>query len=361
MTRRVARFGLTLVVAAAAASSAALAQQQQPPPSSQDMLTGPVMGYLSDAAGVLYRLNGLPGSSLMARLGAAPGSVRFTRVSQQGRLALIATSVGEEAGSATQLFVARGLDRPEPEMFQISGSAAEPRLAAFCAASGDSAVLYSEAAGTLQLVRGLRGGDRAPELLAPVQIAGLGRVSALACHIAARSVVFAAGEPGNEGLYSAALGGEAEGLAEPKLAGPVGAAVAITPFEKGMSSLVLDAAGNRLLLALHGSGGMIQSIDELAGGAEGVSQPVGVAVTDSGLAALANAGTSSVLVFDIRTRQAVGAPLELPVAPTQCERLLTGDVFALGVPRAGAPLYTIDLAAEPRVVFTPAFHGDSQQ
>lgn len=351
MKQRFAAFGLAVAFAAATAS----AQQQ-------GTLSGPVMGFLSDASGAFYRVDGLPGASRMAKLGAAatapPGSVKFSKVSQQGRLALIAAGGNDASTDApSQLYLTRGLDRLEPEVFQLSGAMAGPSLAAFCTATGDTAVLYSESAGALQFVRGLRSGE--PETLAPVVISNLGRLSALACHEAARSVVFAAGETGNQGLYTAAL--KADGFDEPRLAGPVGSAVAIAPYEHGLSSLVLDASGNRLLMAVHGSGGMVESIGELAGAADGINQPVGVAITESGLAAVASAGTPSVLVYNVRNRQAAGAPLELPAAPTQCERLLAGDVFALTSPRAGAPLYTIDLAAEPRVVFTPAYHGDSQQ
>lgn len=339
-----------LIGAALLLSPLALAQQQ---------LAGPVMGYAADASsGALYRVNGLPGASYLSRLGAGPAAVKMVRISQKGRLALVLG--GETAEGPAAWYAVRGLDRPDPDAVRLTGEVAEPSLVAFCGSGGDSAILYSERAGTLQLVRGLRGEQ--PEVLAPVELAGAGRVSSIACHNAAQAAVFTAGEEGSQGLYSAALG--ADGLGEPKLAGRLGTGAGIAPFENGLMSLVLDRAGNRLLAARHGasgSGGMIESIEELAGGAEGINQPVGVAVTDSGLAAVANAGSASVLVYDVRSRQMVGLPLEVPAAPTQCERLAAGDVFALTSPRPGAPFYTIDLAAEPRVVFTPAFHGDSQQ
>jgi hypothetical protein len=127
-------------------------------------------------------------------------------------------------------------------------------------------------------------------------------------------------------------------------------------FLPGLDTMLLaDASANTIVKATQLSGSL--SLTPLASAADGVSQPMAVAVSADGLlAAVANQGDSSVLRLDLSSKT---APVKTicHCSPTELVPLAGNFTFRLNEPGSGT-VYAFDgNGVLPRVLFIPTDQG----
>jgi hypothetical protein len=120
------------------------------------------------------------------------------------------------------------------------------------------------------------------------------------------------------------------------------------------TAIIADASANSVIEASHLTGSL--SLTNLASAADGISQPVAVGISADGhLAAVANAGSSSVIRLDLSGKS---APVRTvcQCSPTELEPLAGNFAFRLNEPGAGTVWALDGNGALPRVIFIPTDH-----
>jgi DNA-binding beta-propeller fold protein YncE len=315
-----------LVILAAAAAALGCAQQGK--------VAGPIAGYVFDgvAHGVRPVL-GIPGASIfgdalplgydVASATVSPGADSAVVTAADGSLHLVRLS----AGQASEVTLNGATVKPDRVVFSPSGTA-----------------VALVGAGRAQIFSGL---PDAPTLAKTLDFGGAAsaQVSTQAAQRRPNTVAGAMALSDDGALLLAADGGSVRLL---------GAGAAHSFDTAGRDTVVAFAAGNHdAVLATRYSATVIRGIDSTMNQqsltpAAPLDNAGGVAFSADGKS-LFLAGGSGVKVFDLAT--GTPAAVSCNCMPTRLERM--GSVYRLNDAGSG-PLWLLDLAGTPRIVFVPA-------
>lgn len=291
-------------------------------------LSGPVLGYLFDRnAGKLRALRGILGSATVGTLVESD----FT-VSQV--LVLDATHVIASADARPEL-LALNLSTPT-DAVPIPGVAANPSRAA-ASSRGTAAAFYYSGAHQVRIVTGLPEEPRDAGFLEVEQ-----PLTQLAVSDDGGLLVYAVVEGEGQAVYGwTALAGSARFLTS-------AVSVSGLALTSNGDALVTDRRTNEVFAIWNAAFGAVRRL--LAGAPEGVSDPVGVAVSSRNRIYVANAGSSTVMVLDSDGHFLKSQKCSCNLSGIH---LLRDSVFRLtdGITRT---LYLLDArTTEERIVFVP--------
>lgn len=318
------------------AAGAALAGAQP-----QNSLGGPSLGFVFDAPGHALRpIQGIPGASIFGDPVNAASSLSVAAVSLRQNLAIVNDgawkAIGLTAGTSNTTVLPDSL-------------AAGARVVV--SESGQAAAFYDATNNALSVVTGIASSSMAAH---PVDLSVLpGAITRMAT-----------GDDGSLLLsISLSSGGEAlvwmgQDATVRQLKG-VQATASILLWNHGASALVVDQAGNQIWKVQDPGGNA--AITLLASDADGVSSPVGAALSaDGNKLWIANSGTHSVLGIDINSRASVSLNCGFDLAAVV--PLADGTSFRLNELNNG-PLWILDTSpgSDPRVVFVPAIQPGSEE
>jgi hypothetical protein len=300
----------------------------------QTPVGGPTLGFIFDARGQALRpILGIPGASTFgdplqtsARLSAAAISLhQSVAVVNDGTW----KAIGLTASASSTTILPDGL----PASARVAVSE-----------SGTAAAFYATDDSGLSVVTGIGSPGMAATSVSLNALPG-----ALTAFAAADdgSLLLSASVPGGgESLLWIASDGSVRQLAS------LQATASILLWNHGASALIVDRAANQVWKIQDPGGNAALTL--LASDADGVSGPVGAALSANGKWLwIANAGASAVLGIDLGARTAVS--LNCAFDLTTLVPLADGATFRLNELDSG-PLWLLDPAAgaDPRVVFVPA-------
>jgi hypothetical protein len=288
-------------------------------------IRGPVAGFVLDTRIRAIRpINGMPGAAVLGPAVPLSLPVRQAAISKTSDFAL---AISEEDG---RVYLVRDLPGEAPDAAALEGAV---ESVAKMTLNGASAVLYSKESGRVQTITGLPGEPRMGD---PMD-APPGELTALS--ISPDGSRVAAGT--DEAVYLYRDGG-------PHLLA-AGYEVSAIAFRHDGRDLVLANRATNEILSMEENGGA----SVLAGEADGVDQPVGLASVNGDRELwIANAGSGSALVIDEDTP---GAPqrVTLPAAQTRCEPLDGRSVLVFNDAGNG-PVALADWARGRTAYFVPA-------
>jgi len=300
-------------------------------------IRGPVSGYVLDERSHAIRpVNGIPGAATLGN----PVNLGF-----QARLAAIGRDVALVAGfdDHDQLFLARELEAETPAVSAVEGAIGGIGRIVWNE-TGDAALLYSPSAGQFQVITGVAA---VPRLSVPIDAGPVAAaLNAMALNAGADRIAAAGGQDGALYLFSSA----GDGSWNYKLLAAASGVPAILFRNSGRDVIYASKANDEIIAIrdIDGTG----DISVLAGSADGVSVPVGLAAANGDRELwVANQGSSSLLAFDMA---AGGAPQNIPLAsaPSRCDRLDWKSLLVLN-DVGGAPLLLLDGAQGRSVFFVP--------
>jgi len=294
-------------------------------------LQGPKLGFIFDPVAQGIRpIWGIPGEAALGSPANYGGQVTRAAVSPRGVYAL-----AEVAGTSGVSLVTLSAAAPGA---LIAGVLPGADRIAF-SPSGDSAVLYHEAPGKIQVVTGLPG---APQLSGEITTGKLpGAVSALAVSDGAGAILVAA----SGGQTGSVLRLSIAGGMTPLLSGQAPSSIA---FLRGQDdALIADRLANTVTLIQSVSG--TAQVRTVAGSLEGIRQPVAVASSlDNTRAIVANAGSSfTTVTLASGTAQSVACKCQM----TDLSRLKGTAVFQAGTSADGSVVVFDGDRSQPRVLF----------
>ena len=293
-------------------------------------INGPISGFVLDGRSRAIRpVNGIPGAALLGAPAAIPFEVQAAAVAAGHDYALVV----DESG---RVMLARGLASAAPAVTAVTDAIGGVSRMAL-SENGSSAVLYSADGARLQVVTGLPDQARAE---APADASGLGsEITALAMDDSGKRA-FAGTASGVYALSGGAL---------TRLAG--GHEVSAIALLNGGRDVAFASKGADEIVLVRDAAGAA-NVEILGSAAAGVNRPVGLQPADGGRQLwVANAGANAALVFNLAEP---GAPvsIDLPGAPTRCDRLNGRSVLVFNEAGA-APLLLVDWAQERNVYFVP--------
>jgi len=263
-------------------------------------LSGPVLGYLFDAsAGSLRPVQGILGSSTIGR----PVELGFTL---SHALTVDPRHVIASTDSRPDLLVL-DLGANPFSIAAIPGVPPRPSLAA-ASLHGTSAALYEADGHRVWIVTGL---PRNPAASYVIDLSSAGSVTQMGISDDGRVLVFSAEDRGAETLYSWTASSSGA-----RMLMPVVSVGGIAMMENG-SAIVADRAANEVYAVWDPGGAAMPQF--LAGARDGVSIPVGVAVSAANRIYIANSGSATIMTLDSSGR---------PVKSQDCGCAVSG-VFAL--------------------------------
>jgi len=316
---------------AAAAEPSNVALTTENPAASEGPVSGPVMGYVFDAAHRGLRpILGIPGAAHVGALLQLNVDLVASETSPAGDYAL-----GVDAdGVLYRIGLRAGLGSAEAIHSALQGV---DRI--FLSPSGDAAVVYERSSRQAQLLRDLH---TSAEVGGVVELGDLpGVVTALAVADDGRTLLAAASTRQGGAIYTATSG------ASPTQVAAAGQVVSLAFVPGSTDALAVDGLREETLRIT--SLGRSPSVTVIAGPADGVRAPVAVAATPDGRSAvIAAARTRSIAVVDF----AGGAPRVMAcnceprrVAPMGASLRLTDD--------PAQPIYLLGEKAD-EVFFVPA-------
>jgi DNA-binding beta-propeller fold protein YncE len=297
-------------------------------------ISGPNLGYVADSTSSTLRvINGIPGASAMGKQVSGDLKIQRTQVSLERDYALTVNDKGA-------VWLIADLSKV-PSILPIA-DALNGGDALTLSANGSLAAIYSANSSRIQIIGGL---PLNPAIHFEVDTVGLGQnLTAMAINDTKNVVAaFSDGETGALYLWSAGTA--------PRLISTVGLVSGITFDAGGHRAVIADRAWNQIVLFedLATTATPIQ----LAGSADGISNPVGVLLSkDVKTAYIANEGLGTVTVVNIAGGEV--RDISCRCRPTTM-RLLRGDLrFAL-TERADEPTMVFDAeSTDPHVVIVPA-------
>jgi DNA-binding beta-propeller fold protein YncE len=298
-------------------------------------MAGPRVGIVVDpASGDIRTVEGILGGASIGPAVAAGQSISGRAVSPRGDYVLAVEAEDLSLWAVQPAQTGSGAAAP------IAGAMRGPDAIAISPA-GSHAVLYRKDSALLQVLSGL---PSAPAVDRNIDLSALsGSLTALAVSEDGAAVLVAAS--GADGGFVYRIAGQ--GIAAPILAASQVSALA---FSIKGDAAAADTGNNTLWLIANVVGAA--GATPLAGFADGVEAPAGVAFSEDGSTAyVANAKSNTVLVLDV-----AGGP---PRASWQCSCVLTtlqavgNGAFRL-TDSLGEALWFLDTArAEPLLVFVP--------
>lgn len=309
--------------------------------SGQSPVRGPISGFVFDVRSASIRpINGMPGSSVLGAPVDLPFAIGRAVFSPGGGCAL-AVDAHEEA----LVYWVCGLSANPvytPVAHTISGS-----QIAFNN-TGTAALLYSRPQKAVQVINGLPGNPRASS---PVDISGLGEVTALALAPSGAGALVGARTDGVGALSSIRLDGTPDAIRFLASFSPT----AIRYINRGRDAVVADQEQNRVVLVNDVDGSM--QLLPLAGEREGVNRPADLAVTRGERELLvANSGGRNILSVDLTLSRGAQA-IPLSVIPTRLESLQGEEIFILNELESG-PLWLLETTSETNAFFVPVESHD---
>ena len=298
-------------------------------------MAGPRVGLVIDpASGNIRAVEGILGGASIGPAVAPGQSMSGRAVSPRGDYVLAMES------EDLSLWAVQPAQTGSGAAVRITGAMRAPDFMAISPA-GSHAVLYRNDSAQLQVLSGL---PSSPTVDRNIDLSALaGSLTALAVSEDGTAVLAAASGP-NGGFVYRITG---QGIAAPILAATQVSAMA---FSSKGDAAAADAGTNTVWLIPNAAGAA--GVSPLAGAADGVEAPVGVAFSDDGSTAyLANARSNAILVLAI-----AGGP---PRASLPCSCAVTtlqavgSGAFRL-TESLGEALWFLDTArAEPMLVFVP--------
>ena len=324
-TSNVVRTAVALMLALAAALE-----------SSGQGIGGPVLGYVLD-----------PGIASLRTIAGIPGASALGQPVELGlRIQRAASSVEHDyalavAENTSQVVIARNLSG-EVAVSEIPGLFAGGDALAL-SSDGTSAVVFSAAAGAIQVVRGL---PSAPAITLEIGVSAVSDQPITALAVSDQGTVLAAfsnGESGTLQLLSA--------YGVPRFVAPAGSISGIAFAPGGNNAVAADRLTSEVVLFNDVNG--VAAPIRLAGPADGIAAPFGIQLSrDGGTAFVPNAESGTMSILNL----AGGAPLSMSCQcrPTLIEKLHGDSVFALNENRDQQPIVVFDGAgSEPRFVVVP--------
>ena len=319
------RLALAIVCAALLASASIGAQFSA-------NLSGPVLGYLFDAnAGSLRPVQGILGSSTIGR----PVELGFT-LSQA--LTVDPRHVIASTDGQPDLLIL-DLGASPFSIAAIPGVPAGPSLAE-SSLQGTSAALYDAAGHRVRIVTGLPQNPAASDV---IDLSSVGTVTQMAISDDGRVLVFSAEDRGAETLYiwTASSSGA-------RMLMPVVSVGGIAMMGNGAAAIVADRAANEVYAVWDPGGAAMPQF--LAGARDGVSIPVGVAVSAANRIYIANSGSATIMTLDSSGRLVKSQDCGCAVSGVHA---LRDSVFRLtnGLDRT---VFLLDASSnEDRILFVP--------
>jgi DNA-binding beta-propeller fold protein YncE len=296
-------------------------------------LRGPVVGYVFDATQKAIRpVNGIPGSALLGAPLTFAFPVTAAAFSPRGDFAL--------AISGSSVYLLRNILRPfQAEVLEGEFISAERVI---LNSDGSVAALYDGEARQIQLLRGL---PSTPTVEPALDLSSLsGKITAIAIDRTGSNVLIAVSADGGA-LYVASAGQPIRPVAS--FESPSALALAHDDHDV----IVADAASNQLTLIRNFAG--TPEPAWLAGARDGVSNPVGLAVSsDNRTLYVANAATRTLDVWNLEA-QSVVTSLALDAEPTRLTSFQSSSMFVLN-DVGDHPLLLLETAVNPAVYFVPA-------
>jgi hypothetical protein len=305
-------------------------------------LRGPVLGYVLDARSQSVRpINGIPGAARIADPLPVPFPVAAAAFSSRSDFAVL-VSADEDRG----VFLLKDAGATPSLEPLVGGIAAVDRIALNAADS--AAALYSAATRQLQIVRGLPADPQAGPALDLSSLPGA--VTALALDRAASGALVAVSEGGRGALYRITEGPEPVTRILSDLAAP--SAIALLNQDRG--AVIADAAFHEVILLWDFAAG--PEMVRLAGERDGISRPIGLALSVDQRKLFIAAGDRKLHVFDLDTR-VIEARFELDAVPTRLDRLQGASTFLIN-DAGDEPLLLFDTVESPAIYFVPARRGE---
>jgi len=305
----------------------------QPVTAGKNAASGPILGAWWDRShNGLRTVYGVAGAAYQGPPAFSDGSYSGGAVCMRHQIALLTTS----SGSVFSVTL------PQGEPLEVSSSGISQPVIAF-SPSCTAALIYAPGGSTALLMQGLLSAPTGTRVNLPaansaVVLADSGSILiALPAANGTASIQLLAGGAGS--LQPVSVLGRFGGMA----------------FLPGVdTAIIADASANSVIEASHLTGSL--SLTNLASAADGISQPVAVGISADGhLAAVANAGSSSVIRLDLSGKS---APVRTvcQCSPTELEPLAGNFAFRLNEPGAGTVWALDGNGALPRVIFIPTDH-----
>lgn len=293
--------------------------------------TGPIMGYLWDQneAG-LRPIVGVPGAGYLGPPMFSTGAYTAATACSAKKFALLTGTKGDisiaslPAGAPLQL---------APQLSPTQQMAISPGCTV--------ALVYAAGNAQMLLVQGLP----ASPVVKTVEFAGSKQIVSAAVADSG-AILVAALQPGGAVAVDAI---RADGTRIPSLASlSAFGGFAFLPNADG--ALIADAGKNTV--SIYGALDPNSTVTQIAGGADGVAQPMAIAASADGKLAVVLNGGSSILRLDL-SKKIAPQKLSCNCSASQLTPLSGNLVFRLNETNAG-PLWAFDGdAATPRVVFIP--------
>ena len=294
-------------------------------------LSGPVLGYLFDAnAGSLRPVQGILGSSTIGR----PVELGFTL--SQALTVDPRHVIASTAGLPDLLILDLGAS--PFSIAAIPGVPAGPSLAA-ASLHGTAAALYDVAGHSVRIVTGL---PQNPAASYVIDLSMTGSITQMGISDDGRVLVFSAEDRGAETLY-----GWTASSSSARILMPVGSVGGIAMMENG-AAIVADRAANEVYAVWDPGGAAMPQF--LAGARDGVSIPIGVAVSAANRIYIANSGSATIMTLDSSGRLVKSQDCGCAVSGVHA---LRDSVFRLtnGLDRT---VFLLDASSnEDRILFVP--------
>jgi hypothetical protein len=293
-------------------------------------LNGPVLGYVFDPGSASLRpLHGILGSSTVGK----PVEFGFTlsqALTLGPRFVVASTTANPD-------LVVLDMGVNPPSQAAIPGVPAGPSLAA-ASRHGTSAAFYDAVAQRAWIVTGL---PEKPTVSHAVDLSSAGAVTQMTVRDDGQVLVFSANDRGVETLYSwAAASGVLPLMAVVSVSG-----IAMT--ENG-AAIVADRGADEVFAVWDAGGAAIRQF--LAGTADGVSAPAGVAVSAGGRIHVANADSVTTMTLDPAGRLLTSQKCFCEVSGLY---MLSDSVFRL-TRALDRTVFLLDASsAQDRILFVP--------
>ena len=301
-------------------------------------IQGPQLGFVFDSAkGELRPILGIPGAAVLGHPLGLGVEVRAIAISPLQDYVL---AVGGEHNEAMVF----NLSHHPLTSVAVEG-ADRGASQIVISAEGKAAALYYKDRNRIAIVTGL---PTNPKVASELYISGSERLTSFAIADDGRTVVGSSGDK----VFQVTNGGEVPLLED------LGRVTAIA-LPTAKTALIADGPRNQIQ-RIRGIGAGIET-DVIAGSKEGISAPVGVAVSrDGSRAFVANGKSGKVSIIQLNGEAAVST-IACACKLTGLDRLSGNEVYRL-TGFSSRPMWTLDAGgAEPRVLFVPAEPGNSQK
>jgi hypothetical protein len=309
----------------------------QPVTASKDAASGPLLGAWWDPNNNgLRTIYGVAGTAYQGAPAFADGSFSGGAACMRQRIALLTTSSGSVYSVAL----------PQGQPLEVSSSGIRNASIVF-SPSCTAALVYAPGGSAVLLLQGLLSTPTGTQMNLPAANSAAAIADSGAILIAL---------PAANGTAIQLLAG---GASAPQLVTVLGRFGGMTFLPGVDAALFADASANTVIEASHLTSKL--SLATLAGATEGISQPTAVAVSADGhLAAVANAGGSSVIRLDLSGKS---APVKTTCqcSPTELLPLAGNFAFRLNEPGSGTVWAFDGNGTSPRVVFIPTDQAANTQ